>query len=174
MSASMSAPVAKCVLSSECCTAFTAVCTQQPSTSIQSWKHVCSCRKHACCVHSVEQHSQPDLAHSPRQQPLLQACLLLSQSCELCRTLNRIQSRIYPTALNSNQNLLVCAPTGAGKTNIAMLAVLHELGQNMRHGIIQKQDFKVVYVAPMKALAAEVTAAFSRRLGPLGVYPQPY
>ncbi|KAL0039926.1 hypothetical protein WJX77_011783 [Trebouxia sp. C0004] len=85
------------------------------------------------------------------------------------KTLNRIQSRIYPTALNSNQNLLVCAPTGAGKTNIAMLAVLHEVGQNMRHGIIQKQDFKVVYVAPMKALAAEVTAAFSRRLGPLGL-----
>lgn len=85
-----------------------------------------------------------------------------------CRTLNRIQSRIYPTALNSNQNLLVCAPTGAGKTNIAMLAVLHEVGQNMRHGVIQKQDFKVVYVAPMKALAAEVTGAFSRRLGPLG------
>jgi len=92
--------------------------------------------------------------------------------CAVCRTLNRIQSRIYPTALNSNQNLLVCAPTGAGKTNIAMLAVLHEVGQNMRHGIIQKQDFKVVYVAPMKALAAEVTAAFSRRLGPLGVFPQ--
>ncbi|KAL3133984.1 hypothetical protein ABBQ32_008424 [Trebouxia sp. C0010 RCD-2024] len=85
------------------------------------------------------------------------------------KTLNRIQSRIYPTALNSNQNLLVCAPTGAGKTNIAMLAVLHEVGQNMRHGVIQKQDFKVVYVAPMKALAAEVTGAFSRRLGPLGL-----
>lgn len=85
-----------------------------------------------------------------------------------CRTLNRIQSRIYPTALNSNQNLLVCAPTGAGKTNIAMLAVLHEVGQNMRHGVIQRQNFKVVYVAPMKALAAEVTGAFSRRLGPLG------
>lgn len=64
--------------------------------------------------------------------------------------------------------MLVCAPTGAGKTNIAMLAVLHEVGQNMRHGVIQKQDFKVVYVAPMKALAAEVTAAFSRRLGPMG------
>ena len=52
-----------------------------------------------------------------------------------------------------------------------MLAVLHEVGQNMRHGIIQKQDFKVVYVAPMKALAAEVTAAFSRRLGPMGGSP---
>ena len=50
-----------------------------------------------------------------------------------------------------------------------MLAVLHEIAANMRHGIIQKQDFKVVYVAPMKALAAEVTGAFSRRLGPLGM-----
>ena len=29
--------------------------------------------------------------------------------------------------------------------------------------------FKIVYVAPMKALAAEVTAAFSHRLAPLGV-----
>lgn len=95
-------------------------------------------------------------------------CILITNAFLLCRTLNRIQTRIYPAALHSNQNLLVCAPTGAGKTNIAMLAVLHEIGANMRHGIIQKQDFKVVYVAPMKALAAEVTGAFSRRLGPLG------
>ena len=45
-----------------------------------------------------------------------------------CRSLNRIQSRIYPAAFGSNENLLVCAPTGAGKTNIAMLAVLREVG----------------------------------------------
>ena len=29
------------------------------------------------------------------------------------KTLNRIQSRIFKTAFHSNQNLLVCAPTGA-------------------------------------------------------------
>ncbi|KAK9868384.1 hypothetical protein WJX84_004044 [Apatococcus fuscideae] len=85
------------------------------------------------------------------------------------KSLNRIQSRIFQTAFTSNQNLLVCAPTGAGKTNIAMVSVLREIGQHMRQGVIQKQDFKVVYVAPMKALAAEVTAAFSRRLGPMGL-----
>ena len=43
------------------------------------------------------------------------------------RSLNRIQSRIYPAAFGRNENLLVCAPTGAGKTNIAMLAVLREV-----------------------------------------------
>lgn len=87
------------------------------------------------------------------------------------RALNRIQSRIFPTAFESNQNLLVCAPTGAGKTNIAMIAVLREVGANMQNGLIQKGDFKIVYVAPMKALAAEVTATFSRRLSPLGAPP---
>ena len=84
-------------------------------------------------------------------------------------TLNRIQSRIYPTAYHSNENMLVCAPTGAGKTNIAMLSVLHEVGVNIRYGVVQKADFKVVYVAPMKALAGEVTAAFSKRLSKLGL-----
>ena len=42
------------------------------------------------------------------------------------KKLNRIQSKIYDAAYMSNENLLVCAPTGAGKTNIAMMAVLHE------------------------------------------------
>ena len=39
-------------------------------------------------------------------------------------TLNRIQSTIFPVAFHSAENMLVCAPTGAGKTNCAMLALL--------------------------------------------------
>jgi len=85
-------------------------------------------------------------------------------------TLNRIQSRIFPQAYHTNENLLVCAPTGAGKTNIAMLTVLHEIGKHIdEHGDYLPEDFKIVYVAPMKALAAEVTNAFSRRLAPLDI-----
>ena len=95
----------------------------------------------------------------------------LAQCC--CRTLNRIQSRIYHTAFYSNENILVCAPTGAGKTNIAMIAILREVAANMREGQIQRNAFKIVYVAPMKALAAEQTATFSRRLADLGVLPPP-
>eukprot|EP00803_Ostreobium_quekettii_P005866 evm.model.scf_17.6 EVM.evm.TU.scf_17.6 scf_17:76728-98390(+) len=85
------------------------------------------------------------------------------------KTLNRIQSRIFQTAYRSNENILVCAPTGAGKTNIAMITVLREIGLHRQFEIIQKAEFKIVYVAPMKALAAEVTANFSRRLAPLGL-----
>ena len=90
-------------------------------------------------------------------------------------SLNRIQSRIYEAAYRSNENLLVCAPTGAGKTNIAMMTVLREIARHVdEEGAFDPrardgEDFKIVYVAPMKALAAEVTGAFSRRLAPLGI-----
>ncbi|XP_069582412.1 activating signal cointegrator 1 complex subunit 3 [Ranitomeya imitator] len=85
------------------------------------------------------------------------------------KRLNRIQSIVFETAYNTNENMLICAPTGAGKTNIAMLTVLHVIRQNIQQGVIKKDDFKIVYVAPMKALAAEMTNYFSKRLEPLGV-----
>lgn len=84
-------------------------------------------------------------------------------------SLNKIQSIVFNAAYNTNENLLICAPTGAGKTNVAMLSVVHQLKQNIQDGELQKSQFKIIYVAPMKALAAEMTANFSRRLGALGV-----
>ncbi|CAL2258180.1 unnamed protein product [Prunus armeniaca] len=43
------------------------------------------------------------------------------------KSLNRIQSRIFRTVYYTNENILVCAPTGAGKTNIAVISILHEV-----------------------------------------------
>lgn len=45
------------------------------------------------------------------------------------KSLNRIQSIVFKAAYTSNENLLVCAPTGAGKTNVAMLAILNTIEQ---------------------------------------------
>ncbi|XP_064473851.1 activating signal cointegrator 1 complex subunit 3-like [Ornithodoros turicata] len=84
------------------------------------------------------------------------------------KTLNRIQSMVFDMVYNTNENLLICAPTGAGKTNIAMLAVLHEVKQHI-DGRVLNNSFKIVYVAPMKALAAEMVRNFGKRLEPLGV-----
>ncbi|CAI5728717.1 unnamed protein product [Peronospora effusa] len=83
--------------------------------------------------------------------------------------LNRLQSKLFDAAYNSNQNLLVCAPTGAGKTNVAMLAILQELktqlnrhqDQSISQGVA---NMKIIYVAPMKALAQEVVTKFGQRL----------
>ena len=86
------------------------------------------------------------------------------------KSLNRIQSKIYPSAFFSNENLLVCAPTGAGKTNIAMTCILREVGQHIEDDeVVDLGEFKIVYVAPMKALAAEMTYSFGKRLEPLGL-----
>jgi len=109
--------------------------------------------------------------------------------------LNRIQSKLADVALRTSENLLLCAPTGAGKTNVAMLTILNVLGQYRRSNLTDEdssiddamdvndgsgggrsqanrydlQSFKIVYVAPMKALVQEVVKNFSKRLAPYGV-----
>eukprot|EP00931_Biecheleriopsis_adriatica_P074347 TRINITY_DN48427_c0_g1_i1.p1 TRINITY_DN48427_c0_g1~~TRINITY_DN48427_c0_g1_i1.p1 ORF type:complete len:2277 (-),score=572.30 TRINITY_DN48427_c0_g1_i1:97-6843(-) len=83
--------------------------------------------------------------------------------------LNTIQSMVFNAAFGRSQNLLICAPTGAGKTNIAVLTILRLIGQHMDAAGGLGKDFKVVYMAPMKALVGEVAEKFGQRLGPLGV-----
>jgi pre-mRNA-splicing helicase BRR2 len=39
-------------------------------------------------------------------------------------SLNPVQSAVYDTAMTTDQGMLICAPTGAGKTNIALLTIL--------------------------------------------------
>lgn len=95
------------------------------------------------------------------------------------KALNRMQSLVYPVAYKTNENMLICAPTGAGKTDAAMLTVLHAIGQNVTPDpaespeatdfVVRTEDFKIVYVAPMKALAAEVTEKLGKRLAWLGI-----
>ncbi|KIK65385.1 hypothetical protein GYMLUDRAFT_350494 [Collybiopsis luxurians FD-317 M1] len=88
------------------------------------------------------------------------------------KALNRIQSIVYETAYGTNENMLVCAPTGAGKTDVAMLSILRVLDQHRTPssipgniaGTINRDSFKIIYVAPMKALASEVVRKFQKRL----------
>uniref|UniRef100_A0A0D9ZCZ7 RNA helicase n=1 Tax=Oryza glumipatula TaxID=40148 RepID=A0A0D9ZCZ7_9ORYZ len=78
--------------------------------------------------------------------------------------LNRIQSKVYDTALFKPDNILLCAPTGAGKTNVAVLTILQQIGLHMKDGEFDNTKYKIVYVAPMKALVAEVVGNLSARL----------
>ena len=95
------------------------------------------------------------------------------------QTLNRMQSLVYPVAYRTSENMLICAPTGAGKTDAAMLAILHAVSQNITPNpieepsatsfVVKSEDFKIVYVAPMKALAAEITEKLGKRLAWLDI-----
>ncbi|KPM39806.1 putative helicase mug81 [Neonectria ditissima] len=120
-----------------------------------------------------------------------QRLIKISELDGLCRTtfkgyktLNRMQSLVYPVAHRTSENMLICAPTGAGKTDAAMLTILHTIGQNVTPNpfedltatefAVNVDDFKIVYVAPMKALAAEVTDKLGKRLAWLGIKCREY
>ncbi|KAL3318570.1 hypothetical protein Ciccas_002773 [Cichlidogyrus casuarinus] len=86
------------------------------------------------------------------------------------KTLNRVQSVLCEAALESDDNLLLCAPTGAGKTNVALLTIMHELGKFINpDGSINKDEFKIVYIAPMRSLVQEMVGNFNKRLSSYGI-----
>ena len=47
--------------------------------------------------------------------------------------------------------MLVCAPTGTGKTNIATLAILQAIKT-----VKEESEVKIIYISSMKALASEL------------------
>ncbi|KAJ5114538.1 hypothetical protein NUU61_000297 [Penicillium alfredii] len=87
------------------------------------------------------------------------------------KELNRVQTKCFPSAFHDDGNILVCAPTGSGKTNVAMLTILREIGKNRNPetGEIMLDDFKIVYISPLKALVQEQVGNLGKRLEPYGV-----
>ena len=81
-------------------------------------------------------------------------------------SLNPVQSTVFQDVFHGESNILVSAATSAGKTLIALLAILKTIE---RYGLPLSNEVKMLYIAPMKALATEQTATFNRHLGPLGV-----
>jgi helicase len=63
------------------------------------------------------------------------------------RTLNRAQTEVVPEILGHDRNLLVVAPTGAGKTVIGMVAALRAVVQQGR---------KAAWLVPQRSLADEL------------------
>lgn len=116
-------------------------------------------------------------AGGPAGAPAGARLVAISELHAMCQTafkgmshLNRLQSELFHAAYGTGENLLVCAPTGAGKTNVAMLTVCQQVLANLgADGRVRRDDFKIIYVAPMKALAQEVVAKFSERLRGLGL-----
>ena len=73
---------------------------------------------------------------------------------------------------------MVAAPTGAGKTNIALMTILREVSLNIPDAPTQTnratwnmkdKQFKIIYIAPLKALASEIVDKFSAALHYLGI-----
>ncbi|KAF7311383.1 DEAD/DEAH-box DNA helicase [Mycena kentingensis (nom. inval.)] len=75
---------------------------------------------------------------------------------------NAVQSTCFPTVVDTNENMVISAPTGSGKTvlfELAIIRMLKELGES----------FKCVYMAPTKALCAERQRDWSTKFNALGI-----
>lgn len=62
---------------------------------------------------------------------------------------NAIQSKSFQSVYNSNDNIVLSAPTGSGKTVVMELAICRLLNT------LKDERFKVVYQAPTKSLCSE-------------------
>lgn len=119
--------------------------------------------------------TKPAPAYLDRLIPISELDLLCRGTFSKYKTLNKMQSLVYPVGYNTNENMLVCAPTGAGKTDVALLTILHTINQHSTYDEetdsidVNTDDFKIVYVAPLKALAAEVVEKMGKRLAWLGI-----
>lgn len=97
-------------------------------------------------------------------QPLPISCLKDEVLEGICRSrfdfFNPIQSQIFHKIYHTDENCLLGAPTGSGKTCAAELA--------MWAAFRERPKGKVVYIAPMKALVKERMADWGKRLvGPM-------
>lgn len=64
---------------------------------------------------------------------------------------------------SKNYDIFIFLLQGAGKTNVALLCMLREIGKHINaDGTINTDEFKIIYVAPMRSLVQEMVGNFSK------------
>lgn len=75
---------------------------------------------------------------------------------------NQMQSVVLPSLLQSDDHVVVAAPTASGKTVLAELAMVRELVKP------KQQRGKILYLAPLRALTNEREVEWQSLFHPLG------
>lgn len=101
----------------------------------------------------------------------MNALELLSEPARewFCRTFERptsVQEETWP-AIAAGKPVLVSAPTGTGKTLSAFLIFIDRLSKLAEKGCL-KEELYVIYVSPLKSLAADIRENLRRPLDGIG------
>ncbi|KAM0671599.1 hypothetical protein OCOL_001390 [Ordospora colligata] len=79
---------------------------------------------------------------------------------------NYVQSVVYDAVINDSGNILVCAPTGSGKTIIGALSIFKVVMKRRKmddgKNVDAEHKNKIGYVVPMRALAREISITLGR------------
>ncbi|KAI0433773.1 hypothetical protein F5Y09DRAFT_350687 [Xylaria sp. FL1042] len=130
-----------------------------PSVRIGAAKHKQPFRRHQA-IPKWNQKLQLDLDHASCPPPIVNNTLLVSPRESLpdkfrvvfpFQLFNTVQSRCFPLVYGTNDNVVVSAPTGSGKTVILEMAVCKLVSSQ------GGDNFKIVYQAPTKSLCSEKT-----------------
>ncbi|KAJ7461495.1 Sec63 Brl domain-containing protein [Mycena latifolia] len=78
---------------------------------------------------------------------------------------NAVQSTCFDTVFQTDENMVISAPTGSGKTVLFELAIIRMLRQAKDSG----KSVKCVYMAPTKALCSERQRDWSSKFDALGI-----
>lgn len=100
------------------------------------------------------EHVIPETPPLPKKSNLVPVSILEENSKYFSYShFNPVQSVVFNDVYNSDGNVLISAPTGAGKTDIALLAILKAL---------KYTSSQIIYIVPMKALATEIYRKYSK------------
>ncbi|KAI0548682.1 hypothetical protein F4679DRAFT_596638 [Xylaria curta] len=103
---------------------------------------------------------QSDLEHAPSLPPIVNNTRLVDPRQSLpdkfravfpFRLFNVVQSKCFPLVYGTNDNIVISAPTGSGKTAILEMAICKLVSSK------GNDNFKIVYQAPTKSLCSEKT-----------------
>ncbi|XP_038054687.1 probable ATP-dependent DNA helicase HFM1 [Patiria miniata] len=78
---------------------------------------------------------------------------------------NIVQSKVLDDVLYTDKHMVVCAPTGSGKTAVFELAIVHLLIAMGANAV----KAKIVYMAPIKALCSQRCQDWKDKFEPLGL-----
>ena len=81
---------------------------------------------------------------------------------------NAMQSQSLDKIYFSDNSAVICAPTGSGKTVTLELAILRQLQSHQY--IKDKDSFKALYIAPIKALCGEKATEWKAKFNTLGLH----
>ncbi|KAH8666872.1 P-loop containing nucleoside triphosphate hydrolase protein, partial [Xylariales sp. PMI_506] len=76
---------------------------------------------------------------------------------------NAVQSKCFSSVYGSNNNIVISAPTGSGKTVLLELAICRLVTT------LKNEDFKIVYQAPTKSLCSERARDWARKFHHIGL-----